>query len=117
MTHYDRDAARLSSFSTVSTLLLTAGVVVTNAYMLARLAYDSLPAWWGYATGAAFLGLGYLAHIAYLLLDLASSTGVCPPLSSCKVHVQQTQNTRGEARGLRCLSMEKQGIRRYSNAG
>ncbi|XP_052132020.1 uncharacterized protein LOC113212804 [Frankliniella occidentalis] len=71
-------------FSTTSSLLLTAGVVGTNVYLGARLAYDWLPASWGFIMGGVLLGLGYLAHIVYLLLDMASSCGASNKLATCR---------------------------------
>ena len=72
-------------FSTISSLLLTGGVVATNVYMVVRLWWDWLPTSWGFLVGIGLLGLGYLAHIVYLLLDMASSTGACNKLAGCKV--------------------------------
>ncbi|KAK3923359.1 Natural resistance-associated macrophage protein 1, partial [Frankliniella fusca] len=73
-----------SKFSTASSLLLTSGVVATNVYLGVRLAYDWLPTSWGYILGAVLLGLGYLSHIVYLLLDMASSCGASDRLSACR---------------------------------
>lgn len=65
-------------------------MVGTNVYLGVRLVWDWLPTSWGFIAGALLLGLGYFAHIVYLLLDMASSTGACNTLAGCKVsaHVQ-----------------------------